>query len=169
MSLSTGIHHVAVLTTDLDRFLEFYCGVFDAAVIFDLTEDGLRHAAVDLGAGAGLHAFQVDGNPHAAGSATVFDRGHLDHLAVAVPDEAALQEARRRLVAAGAADGTVVDFGSVRTVSFRDPDGLEAEVALWCDAPVRTFAQRVVEPGDDVPAPLAGTAPRDTVSGGRAG
>lgn len=149
MGLTTGIHHVAMLTADLDRFLSFYCGVLGGTVLFDMTEGDLRHAAVDLGSGSALHAFHVDGNRHAAGLPSTFDRGHLDHLAIGVPDAAALEEARRRLCAAGASDGAVHDFGSVRSVAFRDPDGFEGEVALWCDAPTRTLDERIVIPAGD--------------------
>jgi len=35
-----------------------------------------------------------------------------------------------RLVAHGASDGTVNDFGSAWSLFFRDPDGLEGEVLL---------------------------------------
>ncbi|HVL84693.1 MAG TPA: VOC family protein [Pseudonocardia sp.] len=146
MALSTGIHHVAVVTRDLDLFLSFYGGVFDAPLMFDILEGGLRHAAVDLGAGSALHAFQIDGNQHATGLPVMFDRGHLDHLAIGVADPERLERARRRLVDAGASDGTVHDFGSVLSVPFRDPDGFEGEVALWRDAPTRTLAERTVVP-----------------------
>jgi catechol 2,3-dioxygenase-like lactoylglutathione lyase family enzyme len=154
MAFSTGIHHVAMLTTDLDRFLSFYCDVFDGTVLFDITEGDLRHAAVDLGSNSALHAFQVEGNPHAAGQPAIFDRGHLDHLAIGVADAEALEHARWRLVEAGASDGTIQDFGSVRSVAFRDPDGFEGEVALWCDGPPRTFDERILIPiSDDLEPP----------------
>jgi catechol 2,3-dioxygenase-like lactoylglutathione lyase family enzyme len=152
MALTTGIHHVAMLTADLDRFLAFYCGVFGGSVLFDVTEGELRHAAVDLGSGSALHAFQADGNTHAAGLPSIFDRGHLDHLAIGVNGPAALDELRRRLCDAGTSDGTIHDFGSVRTVSFRDPDGFEGEIAIWCNAPLRTFDERVLVPiGEEGP------------------
>ena len=35
---------------------------------------------------------------------------------------------KKALVASGAGDGTVNDFGSVYSMFFRDPDGLEGEV-----------------------------------------
>ena len=35
------------------------------------------------------------------------------------------------LVARGASDGFVTDFGRAHSVFFRDPDGLEGEVLLW--------------------------------------
>lgn len=62
MPLSNGLNHVALLTADLDRFLSFCCEVFDATVLLDVTEDGMRHAGVDLGGGSALHAFCIDGN-----------------------------------------------------------------------------------------------------------
>lgn len=153
--LTTGCNHVAVVTEDLDRFLRFYTEVFDAQVRWHLDEGPLRHALLDLGGGFGLHPFQLaDGSVHARGSATMFDRGHLDHLAIDVPDVAAFEEVRRRLVACGASDGTVTDFGVTRNVWFEDPDGHGSEIALWVDAPPRTFADRTVEayPPTDVPS-----------------
>ena len=45
---SNGLNHVALLTADLDRFLSFYCKVFDVIVLLDVTDDGMRHAGVDL-------------------------------------------------------------------------------------------------------------------------
>jgi catechol 2,3-dioxygenase-like lactoylglutathione lyase family enzyme len=131
MPLSNGLNHVALLTADLDRFLSFYCEVFDATVLLDVTEGGMRHAGVDLGGGSALHAFCIDGNAHASGSPDIFGRGHLDHLAINVPDEQALNQAQHRLLARGASDGRINDFGILKSVAFRDPDGFEGEVALW--------------------------------------
>ncbi len=144
MPLSTGINHLALLTQDLDAFISFYTEVFDAVVMFDIEEDGLRHAAVDIGGGAGLHAFAVPDNPDAVATGEIFNRGHLDHLAINVPDQDALDEASRRLVERGASDGVVTDFGALKSICFRDPDGLEVEVALWGTEAVRRFDERIM-------------------------
>jgi len=153
MTLSTGINHIALLTQDIDSFKTFYVDMFDGEVIFDLDEDGLRHAAVGVGGGAALHAFALPDNPHAAASAKMFERGHIDHLAINVADENALREASRRLVEAGVSDGAVTDFGVSKSISFRDPDGLEAEVALWGDEPLRRFDERITTSAPSAPAP----------------
>ena len=58
----------------------------------------------------------------------MFGRGRLDHLALQAASFSAFEAIRDRLVAAGASDGFVSDFGPVLSVFFRDPDGLEAEV-----------------------------------------
>jgi hypothetical protein len=46
-------------------------------------------------------------------------------------DRDAFVEIRRRLMAKGATDGFVTDFGVSHSVFFRDPDGLEGEVLLF--------------------------------------
>lgn len=147
MALSTGCNHVALITQDLDRFTDFYRHMFDADVLWELREDDLRHALLDLGAGFCLHPFEfARGNEHAGASSETFDRGHLDHLAIGVDDPDAFELVRSRLVEAGASDGTVTDFGAVRTVWFEDPDGMGCEIAVWSDGAPRAFDDRVHEP-----------------------
>ncbi len=142
MTLTAGLHHLALVTEDIDRFVRFYTDIFDAEVIAELDEDGLRHAMLGFGSGASLHVFEQRGNPHARASTTMFGRGHLDHFGVSARDSESFETLRRRLVEAGASDGTITDFGMVWSVSFIDPDGCDAEVALWQEGPVRTFAER---------------------------
>jgi catechol 2,3-dioxygenase-like lactoylglutathione lyase family enzyme len=142
MTLSAGLHHVAMLTADLDAYLDFYTEVFDADVLVDMEEDGLRHAFLDLGRGASLHAFEMPDHADARGRNEIFTRGHLDHIAINVEDRATFEELRRRLVERGATDGTVTDFGRVRSVWFQDPDGFGLEIALWQDEPMLRFNQR---------------------------
>lgn len=122
MPLAAGCNHIAMHTQDLDRLIAFYEEVFDAEVTVDMQESPIRHALVDLGGGFCLHPFQhADGSSHAAGSNAMFDRGHLDHLAIDVGDVETFQLLRTRLVDAGASDGTITDFGAVRCVWFRRP------------------------------------------------
>jgi catechol 2,3-dioxygenase-like lactoylglutathione lyase family enzyme len=142
-----GVNHVAVVTDDLDRLVDFYVRVFDADVDFVMEEeDGLRHAMIDLGRGAALHPFQIPDNPHGRGLSEMFARGHMDHLALNAPNLEMFEALRARLVEAGASDGTVIDWGTVRTISFEDPDGAYGEVGVWCGhgEPLR-FSERIVE------------------------
>ena len=142
MPSTTGFNHLALHTQDLDRFVAFYVEVFDAELLEQQSEGGMRHAMVDLGGGSCLHAFEMPGNPHQAGSPAGFARGHLDHFALNVPDDETFQRLRRALHARGASNGVITDFGTVQLVNFTDPDGCDVEVALWCDAPARTFDER---------------------------
>lgn len=146
-----GINHVAMITRDADRLIEFYRSVFGAEVTVEMKEEVGRHFFIDIGAGGTLHYFEMPGNPHAAGSPDMFGRGHVDHLALNVSDEETFQRYRKNLVDAGASDGLVTDFGMVKTCFFRDPDGFDCEIALWKDEEIRTFEDRVLEsydPGD---------------------
>ncbi|WP_375497501.1 VOC family protein [uncultured Nostoc sp.] len=43
MNLVSGIHHVAVVTADIDRFIDFYTDVFEMPVIFQETTPAFRH------------------------------------------------------------------------------------------------------------------------------
>lgn len=143
MPATAGFNHLALLTADLDRFVGFYTDAFGAVLMAELTEGGMRHAMLDLGGGAALHAFEQRDNPHATATAPIFGRGHLDHFALNIADDDMFEAVRRRLVTMGASDGTVTDFGRVRSVSFVDPDGCDAEIARWQDGPVLTFDERI--------------------------
>jgi catechol 2,3-dioxygenase-like lactoylglutathione lyase family enzyme len=130
MTLLNGIHHLATLTSDMDRLIAFYEDVFDASLLLDMEEEGLRHAFIELGPNTILHPFEITGVDVPQGEVPMFARGRLDHFAVNAASEAAFHELRRRVVAASAGDGTVTDMGSLLSVSFTDPDGGQHEV-IW--------------------------------------
>jgi catechol 2,3-dioxygenase-like lactoylglutathione lyase family enzyme len=133
MDLLTGVNHIAVLTTDLDRFVEFYTDVFELDVVFTETAPGFRHAIVRTGPTSWLHPAEVTGNAHGAASPAQFDRGHLDHLALSAAGPAAFEAIRRRLVDRGATDGAVDDLGAFHSLWFDDPDGMRVEVVVIVD------------------------------------
>jgi hypothetical protein len=60
----------------------------------------------------------------------MFGRGRLDHVGFQATSMDAFEEIRRRLLARGACDEFVTDFGPALSLFFRDPDGLEAEVCV---------------------------------------
>lgn len=125
--------------------------VFDAQVTIDMQEGPLHHAMIHLGGGFCLHPFEhVEGSNHAAASDVMFDRGHLDHVAIDVADVRTFELLRARLVEAGASDGTLTDFGAVRCVWFEDPDGMGAEISIWSDGEALAFDDR--RRGPHVPA-----------------
>ncbi len=133
--LTDGFNHVAVVTQDLDRFIEFYGEVFGARVRVDGApgpDDAppLRMAIIDVGPHSELNVFEMPDNPEAARQTPMFGRGRLDHLALHAESMEAFEEIRRRLIARGAADEFVTDFGHVLSLFWRDPDGLECEVCV---------------------------------------
>jgi catechol 2,3-dioxygenase-like lactoylglutathione lyase family enzyme len=130
VALLDGIHHLAVLTADMDRLIGFYRRVFDAEVLLDVEEEGLRHSFIQLGPSTFLHPFQIPGSEVPQGDIPMFERGRLDHIGLNASSEESFRELCRRIVAEGAGDGIVTDIGVVLSVSFTDRDGAGHEV-IW--------------------------------------
>ena len=128
--LLSGLNHVTVLTGDTQRFLEFYEGVFGTTHEVFQEHDGFKLTVVWLGPSAELNVFELAGNLEHQRQVPMFGRGRLDHLGLEAASIEAFDEIRRRLVARGASDGFVTDFGHILSLFFRDPDGLEAEVCV---------------------------------------
>ncbi len=128
--LTEGFNHVAVLTGDAERFVRFYREVFDAEILGTQEAEGGRLTMVRVGEESEINLFEFEGNTEATRQTPMFGRGRLDHLALQAASLEAFEEIRRRLIARGAADEFVTDFGPVLSVFFRDPDGLECEVCV---------------------------------------
>ncbi len=121
---------MAVLTGDTERFTEFYGAVFDASSTAVQEQDGFKLTMVAVGPSAELNVFELAGNTEYQRQVPMFGRGRLDHLALEAASLEAFDEIRNRLLARGATDGFVTDFGPQLSLFFRDPDGLEAEVCV---------------------------------------
>ena len=130
--LLEGINHVGMLTNDTDRLVAFYREVFEAEVFGEVRNEGegLRLTLIRFGPYSELNVFEIDGNDEASKQTPMFGRGRLDHFALQAATLEAFEEIRRRLIARGAADEFVTDFGPVLSLFFRDPDGLEGEVCI---------------------------------------
>ena len=138
MTLSSGCHHVATVTPDLDRLIAFYTEVFDAEVDLDMSEPGdhTRHALIALGGGFFLHPFQF-----AEGHGPAPTQDAFAHVCIAFDDMSAFEIARRRLVERQASEGRVRDFGRIKICSFTDPDGRGCEIGIEGSGPVRSMAE----------------------------
>jgi catechol 2,3-dioxygenase-like lactoylglutathione lyase family enzyme len=132
--LLKGFNHVATITKDVGRLHDFYQEVFEAEVVRDGVEKpdgtGPRLSVIKLGDWSALNVFEIEGNTEADRQTPMFGRGRIDHLALQAASLAAFEEIRERLMARGAADDFVTDFGPMLSVFFRDPDGLECEVCV---------------------------------------
>jgi catechol 2,3-dioxygenase-like lactoylglutathione lyase family enzyme len=131
-TLVAGVNHLAVLVRDLDRWVEFWTGVF-GATFAELPDHRGRHGlmALDPAGTSMLHAFEISAEVSGGEfpGPDMFRRGRLDHLGVNAAGEAALLELRDRLVARGASDGSVRLFGG-RNLSVHavDPERMDFEV-----------------------------------------
>ncbi len=132
-----GFHHVALVTPDLDATIRFYGDVLGMSVgeVFGATERQGRHCFIKPGDVEtwGLHFFEQPDAEVFAYPETferyAFVPGALQHLAFALPDEAAALTLRRRLAAFGMEMTDITNLGPVSNMLFRDNNGLLLEAA----------------------------------------
>lgn len=130
--LLQGIDHVATITNDGDRLKRFYVDVFGATIERDGPEfpGGPRMIIVNLAPGSELNVFEIEDNDQATRQTPMFGRGRIDHIGLHAADLDSFGEIRDRLIAAGAADRIVTEFGRKLSIFFRDPDQMEGEVLV---------------------------------------
>jgi catechol 2,3-dioxygenase len=128
--IPTGVRigHVHLKVADLQRALDFYCGVLG----FQLTQRyGAQAAFVSAGGyhhHIGLNTWEsLGGRPPAPGSTGLY------HVAVLYPTRADLADALRRLVAADIPLDGASDHGVSEALYLRDPD--QNGVELYWDRP----------------------------------
>jgi catechol 2,3-dioxygenase-like lactoylglutathione lyase family enzyme len=117
-----GVHHVALLSQDVERTIHFYQGLLGFPLT-DLFENrdyrGSTHFFFDIGNGNALAFFDFP-RLDLGGYAEVL--GGLHHLAISVPPDR-WEELRRRLDDAGVAVERIDS-----SLYFRDPDGARVEL-----------------------------------------
>ncbi len=122
------IGHVHLKVADLDRSLEFYCGVLG----FELTQRyGSQAAFVSAGGyhhHIGLNTWESRGGPPPAAGNT-----GLYHLAILYPTRYALADALRKVLDAGIELEGASDHGVSEALYIRDPDNNGIE--LYWDRP----------------------------------
>ena len=132
--LLKGLNHVATITNDAARLVAFYQQVFEAEVLRNGAEfpdgSGPQLTILKIGDWSEINVFQIEGNTEADRQTPMFGRGRIDHLALQAASLEAFEAIRDRLMARGAADDFVTDFGPMLSLFFRDPDGLECEVCV---------------------------------------
>lgn len=137
MPISSGFDHIATLTTDMDLTVGFYEAVFEARVTFTMerTDEHPYMKILDLGGGSALNVFEVPVDEIIGERRRQGGRGAIDHYALAVESRSTLDEIQRRMRTAGAQEvGEVQRLGTLWSLFFRDPDGMELEVCCPADA-----------------------------------
>lgn len=122
------IGHVHLKVADIQRALDFYCGVLG----FELTQR-FGPGAAFISAGGyhhhiGLNTWESRGGPPPASGTT-----GLYHLAILYPTRAELADALRRLIQARIPLDGAADHGVSEALYLRDPDGNGVE--LYWDRP----------------------------------
>lgn len=130
-----GVHHLALVTDDMDSTVRFYHGVLGAELVATIGNKAFRHYFFRLGDGQTIAFFEYRGQPveHFAKPAGIPDMraSQFDHLSLGLADEGALEELRERLIAHGCEVTEVVDHDIMRSVYFSDPNGIALEASWW--------------------------------------
>jgi catechol 2,3-dioxygenase len=125
---AVGIGHVHLKVADIQRALDFYCGVLGFTLMQRYGTQAAFVAAGSYHHHIGLNTWESKGgSPPARGTTGLF------HLAILYPTRAALADALRRLIAAGIALDGASDHGVSQALYLRDPD--ENGVELYWDRP----------------------------------
>jgi len=139
-SSARGIHHTALISSDVRRTVEFYQGLLGFPLI-DMFENrdlpGSTHFFFDLGNSTLLGFFDFPGLGLKPGVESI---GSVQHIAISVPRDR-WEQLRARLD-----DSDVTYFGPdqgiVESMYFKDPDGIQIE--LLSD-PLMYFAGRQLD------------------------
>ena len=122
-----SIGHVHLKVADIDRSLDFYCGVLG----FELQQRD--DAAAFVSAGGYHHHIGLNTWTSQGGSPPPPGTTGLFHVAIRYPNRAALADALRRLNEAGVPVNGASDHGVSEALYLNDPDGNGIE--LYRDRP----------------------------------
>ena len=134
---TTGLHHLRLTVTDLQRSRAFYTEVLGFEVAAespgDPSDPAVRADPAQLYGGV---VFATNGilfglRPVASGDdAFVSERVGLDHVSFAVASRADLDDAATKLEARGIEHGEIMELAAfgLAILSFSDPDGVHLEL-----------------------------------------
>jgi len=104
-TLVDGVNHIAVLTTDMERFIRFYQEAFDATVEHDernhAGHPGERPVMLSIGARSAWHVFAVPGKTQARLHTPMCGRGRIDHCGLNASSRETFEHLRVRLMPLG--------------------------------------------------------------------
>ncbi|MGR6917065.1 VOC family protein [[Actinomadura] parvosata] len=155
-----GVHHLALVTADMDATVRFWHGVLDARLVTTLAVPAFKHYFFEVGTGNTVAFFEYTGQEldrFAKPAGVPYAKAaQFDHLALHLPDEDALLRLRDRLKAHGCEVTDVVDHGFLRSIYFSDPNGIALEASWWTvdptGRPVDYSDERLFADPDPVPA-----------------
>ncbi len=136
-----GVHHLALLTKDMDATVKFYTEVLEWPVVVTLQLPdpdplpgitwgklaGCKHYFFDIGNGARLAFFSWN---ETLGDA-VPEAGAGHHFAFTLDTEDELDEMRDALAAKGVEVSAVINHFFCKSIYFRDPNGIHLEFAVF--------------------------------------
>jgi len=144
-----GVHHLALVTADMDSTVRFWHGVLGARLVVTLATDSFRHYFFEFAPGSTVAFFEYRDQPietFAKPAGVPFPQAsQFDHLSVGLADEDQLLRLRDRLKAHECEVTDVVDHGFLRSIYFTDNNGIALEASWWTVDPTG----RPADHGDD--------------------
>ena len=130
-----GVHHLALVTNDMDATVRFWHGVLGARLVTTIGTPTFRHYFFEVAPGNAVAFFEyqgVDVESFAKPAGVPFEQAaQFDHLSLALADEEALHRLQRRLKEHDCEVTDVVDHGIMRSIYFTDPNGIALEASWW--------------------------------------
>src|SRR3954451_4673770 len=125
-SNARGIHHAALICSDVEQTINFYDGLLGFPLV-ELTENrdypGSSHFFFDLGNKTLLGFFDFPGLGLEPGVEAI---GGVQHIAISMPRDL-WEQAQKRLEAEGVPYAGP-DLGIEESMYFKDPDGIQIEL-----------------------------------------
>lgn len=130
-----GVHHVALVTSDMDTTMRFWHEVLRAEIVATTSTDDYRSYFFRIGETqtvAFMEYLGVDHENYAKPVGVAFPlASQFDHLSLNLDSEAAVWALRARLREYGCEVSDVVDRGILRSIYFTDPTGIALEASWW--------------------------------------
>ena len=127
MSAISGINHVSLTVTDIERSVPWYTEVLGLTKLMQEQHPNDAGYAVVLGKPDWSMAVGLHVHPTNARERFLESRTGLDHASFLVSDRAELQAWESRLTELGVEHSPVNDKGAYAVVVFRDPDNIQLE------------------------------------------
>jgi glyoxylase I family protein len=123
----SGIHHVSVTVTDIERSVPWYCDLLGMTKLMEEKHpDGAGYAVVlgkpDWSMCVGLHTHETNERERFSESRT-----GLDHIGFMVSGRDELDAWESKLTKLGVEHSPVNDQGGYAVLVFRDPDNIQLE------------------------------------------
>ncbi|MGH9134066.1 MAG: VOC family protein [Ilumatobacteraceae bacterium] len=153
-----GVHHVALVTADMDATMRFWHEVLGAEIVATMSTDEYRVYFFRVGETqtvAFMEYHNVEHERYAKPAAVGYPlASQFDHLSLNLTDEDSVRALRARLIEYGCEVSDVVDRVILRSIYFTDPTGIALEASWWTiDLDAGTFDDRIFfQDADPVPA-----------------
>ncbi len=123
-----GVDHIALMTSDMEATVQFYCGILGMRLARTLrtgpSMNNARHYFFDAGGGNSLAFFDGAALPTEAAPQ------HLNHLALTVATVDEFDEAYRRLKEHGVEVTDIIERRYGKTFYFSDPNGIRLQIEV---------------------------------------